>query len=59
MQSTECIPCPHCGYAHENWHEYVDTGDMDAAFDMPCDSCKMDFNVAMVTVVTFTTTTTK
>jgi DNA-directed RNA polymerase subunit RPC12/RpoP len=47
------IICPHCGYEHYEWHDYIDTGDMDGAFDMDCEDCGESFVVKFRTLIDF------
>lgn len=50
------IECPHCGYHHENWSEYVeDLGEMEGEFWMQCEKCSKGFNVEYEFEINFTT----
>lgn len=49
------IDCPHCGHKHENWQDYIDTGDMEGEFPMICENetCGKEFQVKYSTEITF------
>lgn len=47
------IPCPHCGFEHYNWHDFIDTGDMGGEFDMECEDCGRPFVVNFKTLIEF------
>lgn len=49
------IECPHCHHKHEDWQNYVETGDMDGEFPMICDECEKEFKVKFTTTINFKT----
>ncbi|WP_204245812.1 hypothetical protein [Clostridium botulinum] len=49
------IKCPYCDYKHEDFQNYIDTGDMEGEFSMDCEKCKKPFGVDFVTKIEFTT----
>ncbi|HCL4480361.1 TPA: hypothetical protein N2D99_002449 [Clostridium botulinum] len=55
ISTNFCIQCPHCNYKHEDFQNYIDTGDMDGEFSMDCEKCGKSFQVNFVTKIEFTT----
>lgn len=49
------IDCPHCGYKHEDWQNFIDTDDMEGEFPMNCEECGKPFQVTYWTKITFET----
>lgn len=49
------IDCPHCGFRHENWQEFIDAGDMEGEFPTRCDSCDRLFITEFSTKIKFKT----
>lgn len=47
------IYCPYCHHKHENWQDYIDTGDMDGEFPVECEKCGKKFIVSFNTTIKF------
>ncbi|WEG13966.1 hypothetical protein PU629_06255 [Pullulanibacillus sp. KACC 23026] len=54
--SHDYIGCPHCGYKHNDFWEYIEPTDEEGEFLMDCEGCGEEFNVKFSTQITFNTT---
>ncbi|MFF8775595.1 hypothetical protein, partial [Kitasatospora sp. NPDC015120] len=44
-KTSNFIKCPHCGFNHLNFDDYLEVGDMSGTFDMDCEKCEESFIV--------------
>ncbi|MEB8858739.1 hypothetical protein P4H06_20575 [Bacillus cereus] len=50
MHKAEYIECPCCKHIHDDYHAYLDVGDLGGDFEMNCENCKEQFKVDFYSV---------